>query len=277
MLWQQKTWHRFPQLSIRLTGLLIILCSLVVSLPIQAQKEQSQYAIEKKLPDEAIEKKSVDAHNQFVSTYPETVWMERAIYYRDEVALNDAKATGSVESIDRFIQQYPNSVWLDSAVYARDKTAYDLAKKANSKVAYESFIKKYPNSRWLDKVKHKLVIINKSMASSRAKIKPDIKRQKNNSVNQPTLPQKRVSRALQIYSEIDKKRQLKKKEKLRKEAIASEIKLTCHHLKDRLKRHGELVIFYRLDENGERVFLTDEEVAKKRNTLEKAISKNCST
>ena len=278
MVWQQNIWHRLRPRSIRYIGILILLVISVDMPSIQAQAGQSQYYIEKLMLDQAKQKNSVDALNQFMLKFPKTSWMDNAIYYRDEVALKNAKAIGTVESIENFIKQYPDSVWLDSAVYARDKAAYTLAKTENTQSAYEEFIKMYPNSRWKEKAEYKLDAINKSKTASLKEEKsassaPTISKP----LNEPASPQKRVNRALQIYSEIDKKRQLEKQEKLRKEAVELRKKKTCHYLKDRLKRYGERVKWYRLDENGNREFSTEEQVTESREKVERRYAELCSS
>lgn len=90
------------------------------------------------------------------------------------------------------------------------------------------------------------------------------------SIEKQTIDQEKL---LRIYEE---ERNIKKEEKLKAEQERNERKLYCRELANDLKdmQHGG-VNYYELDAQGERVYLSEAEVAKRIREMQTEYDKNC--
>lgn len=77
---------------------------------------------------------------------------------------------------------------------------------------------------------------------------------------------------LEIYEE---ERNLKKEQKLKAEQEEKQKKTRCIQLADRIKSIERGGIYYKLNENGEREYLSNETIAKAKKELEETFNKEC--
>jgi len=102
-----------------LRSILILLCVVglsACSTPPQ-QKAQSAYENEKAALDVARAAGTSAALDEFLRSYPQTLWAETAIYWRDHAALEEAKRIGTKEAFQAFLLRHPKSMWAEHARY----------------------------------------------------------------------------------------------------------------------------------------------------------------
>ncbi len=220
---------------------------------------------------QAIGSNDIDVLNEFIREYQHTGWDENASWYRDKLLLEIAKKNGSVGAINAFLATYPNSSWYNHAVHFRDKSAYRQARLINTLEVYDDFLNKYPGSQWQEKVeklRKKLVnlALNKTKSRKVKKFQPEllstIKTDKPESAEV-----RRNQAALAIYDGIRQKKKKEKQAKLEKKEKRLALKRYCHRVKDQLRRIDEGRRWYRLDDQGERYFLSDAQIDASRQKL----------
>jgi len=220
---------------------------------------------------QAIGSNDIDVLNEFIREYQYTGWDENASWYRDKLLLEIAKKNGSVGAINAFLATYPNSSWYNHAVHFRDKSAYRQARLINTLEVYDDFLNKYPGSQWQEKVeklRKKLVnlALNKTKSRKVKKFQPEllstIKTDKPESAEV-----RRNQAALAIYDGIRQKKKKEKQAKLEKKEKRLALKRYCHRVKDQLRRIDEGRRWYRLDDQGERYFLSDAQIDASRQKL----------
>ena len=117
----------------------------------EKQKQELRYQQNQQIEQQFRKARSIhtlEAYEAFIATYPNSKLMGQAFYYRDELALEEAKAKGTAEAVETFIQRYPKSSWKSKAYYWRDKLKIEELDEMGSVVEYEKFIKSHPNSSW---------------------------------------------------------------------------------------------------------------------------------
>ena len=251
--------------------LLVQLC--LASLNVAAVNDLAQVQIKQAFQN-AVDSNSVEKINEFIEEYKYTGWELKAVYYRDKAALDAAKRLGTVESLDLFLKTYPHSDWYNLGIHYRDKAAYGTAKSLNTLQAYDQFVEKYPNSRW-----------NKNIASLKKKLVSKVgqagggARKKGGSrgdaVSETLTPQQRTNNALKIYAEIEAKKQKAKKIKATQEKKRLAKERRCYKLKDKLRKYSERRVWYKLDDKGERTFLTQEEIMKAKERVSSKYKNKC--
>lgn len=117
----------------------------------EKQKQEVRYQQERQIEQQFRQARSshtLEAYDAFIATYPNSKLMDQALYYRDELALEEAKAKRSVEAVEAFIQRYPKSSWQSAAHWWRDKLKIKELEELDSVLEYEKFIQNYPDSSW---------------------------------------------------------------------------------------------------------------------------------
>jgi hypothetical protein len=85
----------------------------------------------------------------------------------------------------------------------------------------------------------------------------------------------RIKRQLELANEMRAERLKKQREKEQQAEQEERTQKHCTRLKDELRRLGERRRWYRLDDNGERVFLSDAEVRHKKDSIQKQYDQHC--
>lgn len=263
--------------SIALFTLLCLCYSAYADVPSRAQIESEFKA--------AVDSHDVDVLNAFIDQYRYTGWEVQAIYYRDKAAVDIAKKNGSIGALESFLERYPDSAWKNHAIHFRDKKAYRQAKMLNTLEAYNEFLVKYPNSQWTEKVLKKrdrlmnvtenaTLVSGKKTATTNV-LKEPVQPRQSSQTQTMSLKEQRTQKALEVYEELNERRQQEKKEKLEAKLKQQKKRRQCNRMNDQLKKYSVGRRWYDLDENGERRYLTDEEIQKKRKALQSRYKQHC--
>ncbi len=222
---------------------------IVCSVELSADTNRAQYDIDKAQFEFALQQKSISLFNEFIQQRPDTVWMENALYYRDKLALDFAKSEGTEEALNNFLEDYPGSAWVDNALYHRDKLARPGKNNA-------SFV----NS-------HEAVPIDTNLESEGRNHQP--------AEQSLSTEQLRVQKALAIYEQINKEKRLASvnAEKIRRKEEKK--KRDCIVMHDRLRSFDERKRWYNLNDQGNRVYLSDEEVNRSKLTYGAMVERKC--
>ena len=235
--------------------------------------------------------------------------LQRENYEQEKQVLEKARATKSPRPLSEFIQQYPDSVWLDSAIYYRDKYAVQQLIKSGDTQKLQDFINNNPSSEWVASARQHLVklvreqenraiqqrILNNQPKVDLSEIKiPSLTDLENTEqpetetetekVEQPAPvkkanrndPAERVKRALSIYQKMGKQQIRSDVDRQKQQAEEEKRIQACNRLKDQLKelsRRGTR--WYKLDESGNRVYMRKEAVALKKKEVKTLIEEKC--
>lgn len=85
----------------------------------------------------------------------------------------------------------------------------------------------------------------------------------------------RIKRQLELASQLREQRLKKQREKEKRLEMEEKTRKNCGKIKDDLKKFSERRRWYQLDENGDRVFLSDKQVAERRNAIQNNYDKSC--
>jgi len=249
------------------------------------------YFDEKQLLDSAILSNDAEKLNQFIIENPASEWMQQAIYYREKIILDEAIESNDIKLINHFLKQYPMSAWYKTGVYYRDKIAFTQAKEINTITSYTEYLDSYAGSDWQEHAEYQLKRLKKALPKSKpvnavrnksVKMAPSndvlVDTEKTSSpkiaeVTNPLPPlttAERLNKAVAIYDIMreDKERRAEIKRKNREKAKAKKHK--CNVMKDSINRYDEHIVWYDLDANGDRRYLTKQDVE---NNKQKEIEK----
>lgn len=244
------------------------------------------YFDEKNMLDAAINSNDVERLNQFIIEYPVSKWGQQAIYYRDKITLNEAIESNDIIAINLFLKQYPMSAWFRTGVYHRDKYAFTQAKKINTIASYTDYLENHAGSDWQEHAEYQLKHLNKILQQKNAMNTAHNKSVKTSQPNAvlvdteqveslpkittvtkplpPLTTAERLNKAVAIYDTMreDKERRAEVKRKKREKAKAKKHK--CNIMKDSISRYDEHIVWYDIDDNGGRRFMTKQEVENRR-------------
>lgn len=112
-----------------------------------------------KLYEITIHSNSVTVCNTFLKKYKKAsqTLQETVVTYRNTLAYNEAQQKNTVEAYNDFIAIYPGSSEYALAVKRRDKLAYDETMRKNSVEAFMLFLKNYPQSEYAPEIQQKYV------------------------------------------------------------------------------------------------------------------------
>ena len=86
---------------------------------------------------------------------------------------------------------------------------------------------------------------------------------------------KRIKRQLELADEMRNERLKKQQEKERRQEKEEKLEKQCQKINDDLRRMNERRRWYRLDDKGERVYLSEAEVTSKKQSLQSEYDKRC--
>ena len=250
------------------------------------------YFDEKQMLDTAIISNDIEKLNQFITEYPASEWGQHAIYYRDKITLNEAIESKDIIAIKIFLKQYPMSAWYRNGVYHRDKFAFTQAKKINTITSYTDFLESYAGSDWQEHAEYQLKRLNKiqqqkksmSVAPNKSVKTSQVKAVLVNADHVGVLPEithvakpqppittaERLNKAVAIYDTMREDKEIRAEIKRKKREKAKAKKHKCNVMKDSIRRYDEHVVWYDIDGNGDRHYLTKQEVE---NNKQKEIEK----
>lgn len=225
-------------------------------------------------------------------------------FKQDEAALDAARASNSLVELNQFIFDHPKSQWLERAVFYRDQLAYRQALDSNTPKALQNFIGQYPESRWVPQAKQSITRLENEFLlqqeRERQQARLDAQRQQlarrgvttpgkaahrdplktpgqSSRTVQQASSQDRVARALAIYQKQREQSEQQQYQKQQERAYKAEKTRKCNEISDQLRQYQRnRVRWYELDENGQRVYLSDEQVTASRREMQQFHDKNCS-
>ncbi|GLQ30149.1 tetratricopeptide repeat protein [Litoribrevibacter albus] len=228
---------------------LLLAAGISVSVPTYAQDARAQNYLEQAEFEMAKSEQSVDALNRFIETYPASRWRANAEYERDRLAYTQAAQQGTSAAVQAFIDAHPDSAWLPNAHFMLNRLKKDETARrgsASSSVASDESTNNTPKEK-----------------PSRYK-KPESNRD-----------QDRVTRALSIYGDRRAEKQRLKDEKRKEQQEEAKKRDACGRLKDSIRRLGERVVWYNLDDQGNRQYVSDDTVSQTRERLTRQYQKEC--
>ena len=217
---------------------------------------------DKQLIEEARQRKDIAALETFIRDNPQSGWREVAIFYRDEFAYREATAKGDAKSLEQYIRRYPDSQW---------KT---FAEQRLEQIRRE------------EKARQERLQRQRKLAG-----KPVPLPGSNGSVSAPGQPasqaifeapgtaapdaRERVQRALSIYEQQREEKKFDEYQQKQRQKAEQERKRNCIRMRDQLKQFDTNIRWYQLDAEGKRVFLDEQQVAKRRRETENYLKRNC--
>lgn len=93
---------------------------------------------------------------KYISNFPGTPLLNKAVKLRDSCALINCVSTGKAEDFENFLKQYPNSEFKYQAERKLDKIRFENALNINKISEYESFLNSYPNSAFVVEIENAL-------------------------------------------------------------------------------------------------------------------------
>ncbi|MCQ2958737.1 MAG: OmpA family protein [Bacteroidales bacterium] len=112
-----------------------------------------------KLYEITIKSNSIEKCNVFLQKYKKAsaTLQETVVTYRNTLAYNNALQKNTVEAYQDFISLYPEAHEAALAVKRRDKLAYEETMRKNSCEAFMNFLKNYPKSEYVPEIQQKYV------------------------------------------------------------------------------------------------------------------------
>ncbi len=218
---------------------------------------------------------------------------------RDKQYIDDARARKDLAALEVFIRQNPNSNWRQVAVFYRDEFAYQKAVAEGSMESLERYIRQYPQSQWNTFARQRLEQIRRER-----KAEQDRRDRQRKLAGKPvptvvdgaapaaqenapaqavidapartaTDARERVQRALSIYQQQREQKQYESRQQLQKKRAEQQRQRNCQVMRDQLRQFDSNIRWYRLDAQGQRVFLDEQAVAAKRRETENYLKRNC--
>ncbi len=94
----------------------------------------------------ARQQNSIPLYNQFLAKNGWSTFYDSAVYYRDELAFQQASTTGTAEAYGQFLETYKTSVFAAEAESNYDRLVYQEETATDNITDYLSFLKAHPNS-----------------------------------------------------------------------------------------------------------------------------------
>lgn len=216
-------------------------------------------------------------------------------YQQEKKALDKARATNELESLIQFIHQYPESVWMNTAVYYRDRLIMQKAIDSRQANNLTQFIQNYPDSSWKNHAQHQLTRLNTELEAEEARRQAEIKRKQTELTTRKIAdtdskkiypitktkkpknddPNARVQRALSIYKKANEQKQKEAAQKKKQQQQTAELTRRCNKTKDQLKQFKTRTRWYNLDEQGNRVYVDKAIVEQRKKDMQANYERYC--
>jgi hypothetical protein len=236
----------------------------------QQQRALQAYQQEKQALDTARATNTPGAIEQFMVQYPDSAWIGTAQYYLEKQLLDKAIEAGEEQALQKFINAYPNSVWKQHAVQQRKIMQSDREiREAEQRLKEQRAVEADRQALLQNQAKAPEPVLQPRAAPAIDSLGKPVKRASNEA-------RERVNRALSIYSKLDKERVKREEEKRKRQQQEEDIRQKCNRLKDQLKqfRHSDRR-WYKLDEQGKRIFMRPSEVDREKAAINKQIEEYC--
>ena len=216
---------------------------------------------DKQFIKDARQRKDIAALESFIRDNPQSGWREVAIFYRDEFAYRQATARGDAKSLEQYIRQYPDSQWRTFAEQRLDQIRREEKARQDRLQRQRKLTGKplpLPGDRGSGTAAEQPA---QAVIETPRKKTPDAR--------------ERVQRALSIYEQQRKEKKFDEHQQKQRQKAEQERKRNCIRMRDQLKQFDSNIRWYRLDAEGKRVFLDEQQVAAKRRETENYLKRNC--
>jgi len=223
---------------------------------------------EKRLIDEARKSKDIAALNEFIRKHPDSEWLETARFYRDQFAYREAMEKGDRNSLKRYLQDHPDSQWAGFVQQQLEQ----LQREEDAKQA---------------RLERKRLLRGKSGAGT-LPINPAAEKSATDTAESPSQAlvepapapsplsaRERIQRALSIYEKQRAEKEFGEYQQRQREMEKKQQQRNCSRMRRQLAAFRKRFRWYRIDEQGEKVFLDAEEIAQKRRETEIYLKRNC--
>jgi len=96
------------------------------------------------------------SYQKYISSFPETPLLNKAVKLRDSSALMNCISTGKAEDFENFLKQYPNSEFKYQAERKLDRIRFENVLNINKITEYETFLNLYPQSAFVIEIENAL-------------------------------------------------------------------------------------------------------------------------
>ncbi len=221
---------------------------------------------EKQLIDEARKHKDIAALNAFIRNHPDSEWIDTATFYRDQFAYHKAMEKGDQSSLKRFLKDYPASQW---AGFARDQLE-QLQREKEARLARlkrKQLLKGKTSSDKLGVDMTQDTVIDNTELPARALIEPPPARSS-------LSARERIQRALSIYEKQRDDEEFRKRQQQREQEKRQQ-QQNCAQMRQQLASFKKQFRWYRINEQGEKIFLSEQEIKQKARETKNYLRKNC--
>lgn len=111
---------------------------------------------------------SVERYQAFIDQNSWSIHKDSAIFFRDQLAFNTAKANGDTQSYKSFLAQYPNSELYEDALSAYHLANYQEQTEGNKIIDYISFCKEFPENPYTSDAEDQIYAIYTKTGSLKA-------------------------------------------------------------------------------------------------------------
>ena len=229
---------------------------------IALQQSLAQHQLEQQALQQAQQSKDLSQLNRFIADYPESEWIERAIYERDKLAYHQAVEKNQIEALQSFISQYANSQWIPQArnrlqrLQQEQKLLADIEKKQQQL-----------------EIQRQQVVIQQQQAA--AEQQQSEEKQAPEKIKTSLSSRDRVAKALAIYQKQRQQEQQEENEQQQQQIREEKLQQKCIQIKDQIEQYRQRIRWYDLDKNGKRIYLSKQQVENNRQSLQRQYQENC--
>jgi hypothetical protein len=116
--------------------------------------------VEKKLYEAYKNTYHIDSLSSFISTFPMSIWVDSAKYFRSALAFNKAKYVNTEDAYQLYLDTYSMALYTDSAKSLLWEAAFKDVTEKNIRSAYLNYTEKYPYSPRIPEVKKVLMSLD---------------------------------------------------------------------------------------------------------------------
>ena len=218
--------------------------------------------------EEARKNRDITALNAFIRTHPDSEWLDTAIFYRDQFAYSEAMAKGDQNSLKRYLQDYPASQWTGFVEQQLEQLQREEeARQARQQRKQLLGGKTDPAQLPIDSAP-KISSGDRVNSPAQALVEPP---QPRTSLS----ARERIQRALSIYEKQRAEKEFSEYQQQQRELEKKQQQRNCSRMRRQLAEFKKRFRWYRIDEQGEKIFLNAEEIEQKRQETETYLKRNC--
>jgi len=223
---------------------------------------------EKQLIDQARKNKDIAALNDFIRKHPDSEWLDTALFYRDQFAYREAMAKGDRNSLERYLKEHPDSQWTGFVQQQleqiqREEDALKARQERERLLKGKNLAGKLPIQPAAEESSAET-----AESPAQALVEPP-------SAPSPLSARERIQRALSIYEKQRAEKEFSEYQQQQREQDKRQQQRNCSRMRRQLAAFEKRFRWYRIDEQGEKIFLSEKEIAQKRQETETYLKRNC--